>query len=110
MKNPGGTSSGTRWAPLALWVGWPRSALHTLTGMIWFESSGRERAYNPVIGCTGLCQVWPKHVTNRTGMPWSAAIRWLMVAENNLREALRIFRSQHNSFLPAWAGDPAVGW
>ena len=110
MRKPGGTSSGTRWAPLALWVGWPRSAIHTLTGMIWFESSGRERAFNGVIDCTGLTQVWPKHVTDRTGMSWPAAIRWLMIAENNLREALRIFRAQGNSFLPAWRGDPAVGW
>lgn len=110
MREPGGTSSGTRWAALALWVRWPRSAIHTLTGMIWFESSGRERAFNDVIDCTGLTQVWPKHVTDRTGMSWSAAIRWLMIAENNLREALRIFRSQGNSFLPAWRGDPAVGW
>ena len=110
MRKPGGTSSGTRWAALAIWCGWPRSAIHTLTGMIGFQSSGRERAFNDVIDCTGLTAIWPKHVTDRTGMSWSAAIRWLMVAENNLREALRIFRAQGNSFLPAWRGDPAVGW
>ena len=110
MKRPGGSSNGARWAPLALWVGWPRSAIHTLTSMIWYESSGRERAYNGVIGCTGLTAIWPKHVTDRTSMSWSAAIRWLMVAENNLREALRIFHAQGNSFLPAWRGNPAVGW
>lgn len=110
MRHPGGSSNGVRWKPLARWVGWPEYALGTLTGMIWYESSGRERAHNDVIGCTGLTQIWPAHVTKRTGMSWAAATRWLMVAENNLREALRIFREQHNSFLPAWRGDPAVGW
>lgn len=108
MTHPGGNSNGARWKPLARWVGWPERAIHTLTGMIWFESSGRERAFNDVIDCTGLCQVWPKHVTDRTGMSWSAAIRWLMVAENNLRESLRIWKSQGGHFKPAWAGDPAV--
>ena len=103
MRAPGGTSSGVRWAPLARWVGWPQYAIGELTRIIYRESSGRERAYNGVIGCTGLAQVWPKHVTDRTGMSWSAAIRWLMIAENNLREALRIFRAQGNSFYPAWA-------
>jgi hypothetical protein len=39
---------------------------------------------------------------------WSAAIRWLKVAEHNLREALRIWKEQHGRFKPAWAGDPAV--
>jgi hypothetical protein len=104
MKHPGGSSNGVRWAPLARWCGWPESALHTLTGMIMCESSGRERAYNGVIGCTGLTQIWPGWVEKARDV----AIRWLMVAENNLREALVIFHSQHDRFKPAWSGDPAA--
>ena len=88
MRHPGGSSNGTRWAPLARLIGWPERTIHTLTGMIMFESSGRERALNTAIDCTGLAQIWPGHVTHRLHLSWSAAIRWLMVGENNLRQAL----------------------
>ena len=75
-----------RWLPLARWVGWPASTLSHLAYIIFRESSGRERAYNPVIGCSGLLQVWPGHV--------SAANRQrLFEAEYNLRVGLRLYRT-----------------
>lgn len=108
MLHPGGKSNGVRWMPLARWVGWPSRALNTLAGMIMCESSGRAKAFNTVIDCTGLTQIWPGHVTKWMKCSWSKAIRWLKVAENNLRQAYRIWKSQHGKFKPAWAGDPAV--
>lgn len=91
MRHPGGTSSGVRWSSLALWVGWPRSALPWLTYVIMRESSGRARAYNPVISCTGLTQIWPGNVAY-TGLSWQGRIQWLMDPENNLRAALRLYK------------------
>ena len=101
MRHPGGAASGTKWLALAAYVGWPAKALHTLAGMIYAESSGRPDAYNGVIGCSGLTQLAPCWWRGKFN-PFDP--------EANLREALRIYRSQHDSFLPAWRGDPAVGW
>lgn len=83
MKHPGGSSNGVRWMPLARWVRWPASTLSQLAYIIMRESSGRERAYNGVIGCTGLLQIWPGNVSQ----PWR-----LMDAEYNLRQGLRLYR------------------
>jgi hypothetical protein len=85
MRHPGGTSSGSRWMPLARFVGWPSYTLSQLAYIIMRESSGRERAYNGVIGCTGLLQIWPGHVSD----PWR-----LTDAMYNLQVGLRLWRSQ----------------
>ena len=83
MKAPGGTSSGTRWMPLALWVGWPASTLANLAYIIMRESSGRPTAVNAASGCTGLLQVLRSHVRD----PWR-----LTDPEYNLRVGLRLYR------------------
>ena len=100
LEHPGGPASGTKWIPLAIYAGWPSAPLHTLAGVIWHESSGRPWAYNPS-GCSGLTQLAPCW--------WSGKFN-PMNPLANLREALHIWRLQHGSFLPAWRGDPAVGW
>jgi hypothetical protein len=84
MRHPGGSSNGVRWKPLARYVGWPEYTLGTLTAIIMRESSGRERAYNSVIGCSGLLQIWPGHVSNPSR---------LFEAEYNLTVGLRLYRS-----------------
>jgi hypothetical protein len=87
MTHPGGSSSGVRWMPLARHVGWPSYTLGTLAMIIMRESSGRELAYNGVIGCSGLLQIWPGHVP--------ASCRQLLFdAEYNLRVGLKLWRSQ----------------
>jgi hypothetical protein len=87
MKHPPGAASGTKWLPLARHCGWPEYALSTLARIIYRESTGREHAYNGVIGCSGLLQIWPGHV--------SAADRQrLFDAEFNLTVGLRLWRSQ----------------
>lgn len=91
MKHPGGTSCGRRWLPLAYWVGWPRSLGSWLAYIMDRESSGRERAYNPVIGCSGLLQIWPGNL--HAGE--SAAD--LFHAEFNLRVGLRLYREAGTS-------------
>jgi hypothetical protein len=55
MKHPGG-SGATRWQPLALWVGWPRSCLPMLTYIIDRESGGCPTAKNPSSSASGLLQ------------------------------------------------------
>ena len=82
MRHPGGTSSGTRWAPLALWVGWPKYVIGELTDIIYRESSGRERAYNPS-GASGLLQILRSNVSQ----PWR-----LFDATYNLTQGLRLYR------------------
>ena len=102
MKHPGGAASGTKWLKLAAYVGWPLSTWHTLAALIWNESSGIPWEPNQQgSGCTGLLQLAPC---------WWAGKFDPRDPEANLREGLRIWRSQHDSFLPAWQGDPAVGW
>ena len=102
MRHPGGAASGAKWLPLAAWVGWPRSTWHTLAALIWNESSGIPWEPNQQgSGCTGLLQLAPC---------WWAGKFDPRDPEANLREGLKIWRSQHGSFLPAWRGDPAVGW
>jgi len=96
MRHPGGTSCGRRWLPLAYYVGWPRSLGRWLAAIMDRESSGRPRAYNPVISCTGLTQIWPGNVAY-THLSWSGRIRWLMDPENNLRAALRLYREAGTS-------------
>ena len=98
LEHPGGPASGTKWIPLARYVGWPSSACRTLAGVIWHESSGRPWAYNPS-GCSGLTQLAPC---------WWRGKFDPMSPLANLRAALHIWKSQGGSFLPAWAGDPAV--
>ena len=83
MRSPGGSSSGTRWLPLARWVGWPQSALPHLAYIIQRESSGRPTAVNPSSGCTGLLQILRSHVSD----PWR-----LTDPEYNLRVGLRLYR------------------
>jgi len=100
LEHPGGPASGTKWIPLAKYVGWPASACHTLAGVIWNESSGRPWAYNPS-GCSGLTQLAPC---------WWRGKFNPMDPLANLRCALHIWKSEGHSFLPAWRGDPAVGW
>ena len=107
MKHPGGSSNGVRWIPLAKWVGWPAGTLHSLAGLIYNESSGRERADNGI--CRGLTQIhqcWGDLFRKVTGQPYFWGI---FDPELHLRFALYIWRVvQHGSFLPAWRGDPAV--
>jgi len=69
---------------LARHVGWPRYTLSQLAYIIQRESSGRQNAYNGVIGCTGLLQIWPGHVSD----PWR-----LTDPEYNLAVGLRLYRS-----------------
>ena len=99
MRRPGGHPSGERWLPLARWVGWPADQLGTLVYIMakrggTGESGGCPGAFNDVIDCTGLMQMWPGHVTHRLHLSWSAAIRWLKVPENNLRAALRLWKQE----------------
>lgn len=91
MLHPGGSSNGVRWMPLARWVGWPESTLGNLAYIIMRESSGRERAYNSVIGCTGLLQIWPGHVSDPAN---------LFHAEYNLTVGLRLY---HQCGWSPWA-------
>jgi len=87
ITHPGGSSNGVRWKPLARYVGWPEYALPRLSQIIMRESSGRPQAYNGMIGCSGLLQIWPGHV--------SAANRSrLFDPEYNLRVGLRLWRQQ----------------
>lgn len=83
MTHPGGSSDGTRWIPLAKYVGWPPVTHSQLAAIIMRESSGRARAYNPS-GATGLLQIMPMHV----GCPSR-----LFDAEYNLTVGLRLYRS-----------------
>lgn len=108
MRNPGGTSSGVRWMPLARYVGWPEKALHTLSGMIMCESSGRERAISPTqdYGLTQLNKCHAAKFRQVIGKPFYSAA---LIAEHNLRFALYIYHVvQHDHFKPAWARDDAV--
>ena len=68
MRAPGGTSSGTRWLPLARWCLWPEYALPTLAAIIQRESSGREHAYNPS-GAAGILQLMPGWYRGQWGVP-----------------------------------------
>lgn len=68
MTHPGGSSNGTRWKPLARFVGWPESALGTLCAIIYRESSGRAAAHNPS-GASGLLQLMPGWWTGQWGVP-----------------------------------------
>jgi len=83
MRRPGGTSCGSRWAPLARWVGWPRACIPNLVYIIGRESSGRPTAVNSSSGCTGLLQILRSHVSD----PWR-----LTDPEYNLRVGLRLYR------------------
>jgi len=111
MKHPGGTSSGTRWMPLARWTGWPTYALHNLAWLIQNESSGRERAVSPT-NDHGLVQFnllsWARTWARRMKC---AFIPGVYDPEKNLRFALWVYHVvQHDSWLPAWRGDPAAQW
>jgi hypothetical protein len=97
MQHPGGSSNGIRWKPLARWVGWPEYTLSQLCSIIMRESSGRERAYNGSIGCTGLLQIWPGNLKK------GESASQLMHALFNLTVGLRIWYVQHCSFYPAWS-------
>ncbi len=107
MRSPHGAASGKKWLPLAKWVGWPKRALHTLAGLIWYESSGIKANISPT-NDWGLTQL------NRPS--WEAKFRQVMHAawsktlnpEYNLRFALWIWKSQGGKFKPAWARDKAV--
>lgn len=87
ITHPGGSSNGKRWIPLARYVGWPESTLQTLAYIIMRESSGRAHAYNGVIGCSGLLQIWPGHVA-------AANRSRLFDPEYNLRVGLRLWLAQ----------------
>ena len=86
MLHPGGAASGTKWLPLASWVGWPGDTFSQLAYIIMRESTGRPDAYNGVIGCTGLLQIWPGNVP-------SADRHLLVDPEYNLTAGLRLYRS-----------------
>ena len=110
MTAPGGSSSGTRWIPLAKWAGWPSYALTNLAQLIQNESSGRPRAVSPT-NDHGLVQF---------NACWAGTFGRLMKCSFfphiydpllNLRFALYVFHVvQGDSFLPAWRGDPAAQW
>ena len=109
MTEPGGSSCGTRWIPLAKWAGWPSYALNNLARLIQNESSGRPRAVSPT-NDHGLVQF--------NAPSWSRTFARVMHASFfphiydpllNLRFALYVFHVvQGDSFLPAWNGDPAA--
>ena len=82
MRHPGGAASGTKWLPLAQWVGWPRSCFGELAYIIMRESTGRPTAYNPS-GCSGLLQIAPGNV-REPGR--------LFEPEYNLAQGLRLYR------------------
>jgi soluble lytic murein transglycosylase-like protein len=59
-NNPGGSSNGVRWMPLARFAGWPESTLSTLAAIIMRESSGIESNMNHQgSGAAGLLQLMP---------------------------------------------------
>jgi len=89
MRQPGGTSSGTRWKPLARYVGWPEHTLSHLAYIIMRESSGRARAYNPS-GAAGLCQLMPGWYRGT----WGARAGNPFDPEYNLRTALWIYQRE----------------
>jgi len=102
MKNPGGSSNGVRWLPLARWLHWPSYALSQLASTIMRESSGRERADNGQ-GFVGLVQFaweWAHGVYLIHGKP-----RFFnrSDATETLTAARDVWEDQHRSFLPAWA-------
>lgn len=111
MTHPGGSSSGARWMPLARWAGWPAYALHNLAALIQNESSGRPRAVSPT-NDHGLVQFnlpsWSREfarVMRRSFLPH------IYDPLLNLQFALYVYHVvQHDSFLPAWRGDPAATW
>jgi hypothetical protein len=91
MRNPGGTSCGTRWIPLLRWTRWPERVIPTMTAIIMRESSGRPKAVNPASGCTGLLQI----LRANCSQPWR-----LTDPEYNLRVGLRLYRE---AGLSPWA-------
>lgn len=110
MRHPGGSSNGARWIPLAKWVGWAKGALHNLAWLMMNESSGRERAISATDDW-GLCQFnrpsWAGTFRRIIGVPFE---KGALIAEYNLRFALYVYHLQHNSWHPAWNGDPAAQW
>lgn len=96
MHYPGGTSCGTRWLPLARWVGWPEYTLSQLSYIIMRESSGRPTALNPSSHCSGLLQLISGWYTGAWGPPAGNPFD----PEYNLRTGLWIWR--HGGW-SAWA-------
>jgi len=88
MKHPGGTSSGTRWAPLLRWLRYPESIIPTFVYIIGRESSGRVRAVNPSSGCAGLLQFQPAWYRGQWGYPAFDPFD----PEANLRAGLHLWR------------------
>jgi hypothetical protein len=103
MRNPGGHPNGERWIPAARWLGWPESQLGTLVYIMakrggTGESGGCPGAFNDVIDCTGLMQMWPGNLKELPlpkwvrDLSWSAKIRWLKDGMNNLWASLLLWR------------------
>lgn len=88
MRAPGGTSSGTRWAPLLRWLRYPESIIPTFVCIIGRESSGRVRAVNPSSGCAGLLQFQPAWYRGQWGYPAFNPFD----PEANLRAGLHLWR------------------
>jgi hypothetical protein len=111
MTNPGGSSCGSRWRPLALWVGFKGRAVDALVALIQNESSGRERAVSPT-NDHGLVQFnLPSWAGTWARRMKCAFIPGVYDPEKNLRFALWVYHVvQHGSWLPAWRGDPAATW
>lgn len=111
MVRPGGSSNGVRWIPLARWCGWENRALRNLAQLIMNESSGRQNAVSAT-NDHGLVQF--------NAPSWAGTFKRVMKCsffphiynpELNLRFAWYVYHVvQHNSFLPAWRGDPAAQW
>jgi len=66
---PGGSSSGERWVPLMLWLGYPRSIIPNFVYIITRESSGRCEALNSSSGAAGLLQFMPGWYHGQWGYP-----------------------------------------
>ena len=83
-----------RWLPLVAEYDWP---VHEVLAVMECESTGRPHAVNPTSGTAGLMQVHPGNMMRADAYyrplrdivqpGWSAAQRWLLVPENNLRAA-----------------------
>lgn len=72
-----------RWVRLARESGWSWSQFDQLMYVVWRESRGNPGAYNDVIGCTGLLQIWPGNVDEPSR---------LTQPKYNLEQGLRLFK------------------
>jgi len=111
LEHPGGPASGTKWIPLAKYAGWTHNhrTLRHLACLMMNEDTARPWAISPTDdwGLTQLNRLsWCAAFRRVTGHPF---VRGALNPLLNLRMAWHIYHVvQHNSWLPAWRGDPAA--